>query len=410
MPWKETDAMKERLKFLLEWERRWDAGQGRVNMAELCRAFGISRPCGYKWVRRYQEVDMRPQRVEEQSRRPKNSPLAVSEEVQDVVVQARKQWPRWGPRKLRAWLVEQYPGAVFPSASCIGEILQRRGMTQPRRRRRRGVVALSKPFAGATEPNALWCIDFKGKFRLGDGRYCHVLTLVDAYSRYLLRCEAMEEPNGRAVQRVCDSAFLEYGLPNVLRSDNGPPFASTAAGGLTRLNVWWLRLGVRLERIEPGKPQQNGRQERLHLTLEEVTAPPRRNLSSQQRALDLWRKQYNEVRPHQALGQKPPVRYYEPSTQRYPRTLLEWDPAPWEVACRVDKDGFLRWRQKRLFVSTALDHELVEIRRTDRQDHFEVRFGGIRLGTIDETRLERGLIVSRRRRLHSMSYRREEDG
>jgi transposase InsO family protein len=392
--------MKERVKFVLEWEKRWNANEGQVNVSELCRMFGISRETGYFWLRRYRKAAHDLDALQERSRRPKSSPTAVSQQVEDMVVSARKRHPRWGPRKLRAWLQERKPGVAWPSASTVGVILQRRGLTRPRRRRRRhGPAMAAPPFSDCDAPNAIWCIDFKGKFRMGDGHWCHVLTLLDAYSRYLLRCEALREPNSRAVERILDSAFREFGLPAAIRSDNGPPFASTGAGRLTQLAVWWLLLGIYLQRIQPGKPQQNGRQERVHLTLEleDVVRPPRANLRAQQRTLDLWRREYNEERPHEALSLKPPASVYETSRQHYPRKLLRPDPGPWAHVCRVDAQGYIRWRRRKVFISSALRNEDVSLELSTYAGKWRVQFGEILLGMIDETRLERGIILPRRK-------------
>jgi transposase InsO family protein len=403
MPWKETDVMKERVRFILEWEQLWNELEGLVNVSELCRKYGISRETGYLWLRRYQDAGHDLAALQERSRRPLSSPTATSEEVQDLVVAARKAHPRWGPRKLRAWLLEREPGIVWPSASTMSNILQRRGLTKARRgrRRRRAPAVAAPPFSECDEPNAVWCIDFKGKFRLGDGQWCHVLTLLDAYSRYLLRCEALLEPSGRSVEEILDSAFQEFGLPLAIRSDNGPPFASTGAGRLTRLSVWWLRLGIALQRIQPGKPQQNGRQERVHLTLDLEDVVPRANVRVQQRVIDLWRREYNEERPHEALELRPPASVYDTSPRRYPRPLLRPEADPWAHPCRVDAHGFIRWQRRKLFISSALRHENVSLQLRDFDAHdgkWEVRYGAIVLGTIDETRLDRGIILPRRRR------------
>jgi putative transposase len=396
MPWKETDTMKERVQFALAWEERWRGAKGgRVNLSELCRASGISRETGYYWLRRYQEANRDVRALEGRSRRPLTTPTAVSEEMQDFVCGVRKLYPHWGPRKLQAWLVDKYPGQVFPSPSTMGEILKRRGLVRPRRRRRRRATPSTQPFGKVRAPNDVWCVDFKGKFRTQDGRWCHVLTVTDAHSRYLLRCEAVLDPNGREVERVFDSAFLEFGLPEAIRSDNGPPFASTGAGGLTRLSVWWLKLGIRLERIEPGKPQQNGRHERMHLTMEEVVSKPRAHLRAQQRALDLWRREYNEERPHEALGQKTPASRYELSGRRYPCPLRRPDHNPTDEICVVDKTGFIRWRRRKLFVTSALRHESVEL-MFDGEGLWKVVYGAVMLGHFDDNQLERGLIPVRK--------------
>jgi len=399
MPWKATDAMKERTKFVLEWERRLAEWQGQVNLAELCREFGVSRPTGYRWVGRYVRGGCDVRTMEERSRRPKHSPAAVPLWLEDAVVAARKDKPRWGPRKLRAWLVDRYPGREWPSPSTMSAIIKRRGLVTPRRRRRRAAVAVTQPFAGCDRPNAVWCVDFKGWFRTEDGVKVYPLTIVDAFSRYLVRCEALTEPDGSEVFRVFDSAFREHGLPDALRSDNGPPFASTGAGGLTRLNVWWLRLELRLERIEPGKPQQNGRQERFHRTLK-LEVPPAATVAAQQRAFDAFRGVYNGERPHEALGQQPPATVYQCSRKRYPRRLARPDAGG--HTCVTDKNGFIRWHGRRVLLTSALCGEQVSLWPLQ-GPKWEVCFGPITLGTLDEQRPERGLVVPPRRRRRNVA-------
>jgi transposase InsO family protein len=213
----------------------------------------------------------------------------------------------------------------MPAPSTIGEIFRRHGLLRPRRRRR---VALptTQPFGACTQPNDLWCTDFKGHFPVGDGLRCHPLTISDAMSRFLVRCDGVTSPDEPTVRPIFESAFREFGLPNAMRSDNGPPFASTALGRLSRLSVWWIRLGIRLERIEPGHPEQNGRHERMHRTLKQETAsPPEVNLSRQQRSFDRFRHRYNDERPHEALGQVTPASVYAPSPRPFPNKLPELD-------------------------------------------------------------------------------------
>ncbi len=397
--------MKERTKFVLEWERRWNEAEGgRVNMAELCRMFGVSRETGYKWVGRYRDAQRDLSAVVERSRRPKTSPNALPVELQDLIVEARKLWPRWGPRKLHRRLVDDNPGKEVPSASVIAKVLKQRGLTTARRRRRRGMpVGVSVPFEGCTAPNDAWCIDFKGWFVTSDGRRCYPLTLLDAFSRYLVRCEALIDPDTRQVQRVLDSAFQELGLPKALRSDGGPPFASTGPALLTELSVWLLKLGIRVEIIAPGKPQQNGRLERLHRTLgEETASPPEHDVRAQQRRFDPWRHAYNFERPHEALGQRRPASVYSPSRRTYPRPLLDVNPGV-DVGhvARIDKRGFIKWRRRNLFVSSALAHELVQVEPdldADIDGRWEIRWGAILVGRLDDHRPDRGLIVPRRPR------------
>lgn len=377
--------MKERSKFVLEWERRWDAGEGRVNVAELCREFGISRDTGHRWIRRFQAADRSLDAVVGRSSRPASMPTKVDEETEDLVVAARKAKPTYGPKKLRALIVERYPQLPVPSASTIGDILKRRGLSRRKRKRSRRYPMAVKPFADVVESNATWCVDFKGHFRTQDGRVCYPLTILDAHTRFLIRCEALLEPTGEAVRHVFDSAFQEYGLPKAIRSDNGPPFASSGAGGLTSLAVWWMRLGIRPERIAPGKPQQNGRQERFHRTLKAETAsPPKAHLRAQQRAFDFFRREYNDDRPHEALGQRPPARFYEASRRKYPRKLTSPQRMPWHQYLRVTQRGYIVWDGKYVFLSAALAYEDVELQASidERSEHWDVYFHDVLLGRL----------------------------
>jgi transposase InsO family protein len=402
MPWSNTNALKERIKFALEWEARWDAGEGRVNVSELSREFGISRQAAARWIARFEAAGRDVHALEEGSHRPRHCPHEVPEAMQDAIVVTRKKHPTWGPRKLRAYLIACNPGLSFPAESTIAAILHRNGLTSLRRRRRRRlVVPATKPFASATGPNAVWCVDFKGWFRLGNGKRCYPLTLIDAYSRYLLRCEALLDPDTKHVQPIFDSAFEEFGTPTSIRSDNGPPFASTGPGGLTKLSVWWRRLGIQHDRIEPGKPQQNGRQERFHRTLAELVGTPERDITRQQRAFDRIRREYNDERPHEALALKPPVSAYAPSEDRYPRKLLWLGDDDADRQQCIDRTGHIRWSRRRVFISTALAYEPLTFEQEGPNldsPRWLVRWGGIVLGHLDDDHLDRGLIPLKRRR------------
>lgn len=212
---------------MIEYDNRWKRGHGRVDVSELCRLFGVSRQTGYVWIRRFLEADRDVRALQDRSRRPRSSPSATSEKMQDFIVAARKVKPKWGPRMLRAWLVDRHPGRSFPSASTFALILQRHGLTARRTRRGRARTASlpAMPFGEASTSNSVWCIDFKGQFKTGDGEICYPLTLIDAFSRFCLRCEACVEPTSEFTQHVLDSAFREFGLPAAIRSDNGVPFA-----------------------------------------------------------------------------------------------------------------------------------------------------------------------------------------
>jgi putative transposase len=399
MPWRRTDAVKERTKFVLEWERLFEKNRGIVNLSELCRAYGISRPTGYTWLHRYRDAGRDVRILEDRSRRPLSNPKAMTVAVEATLVAARKLHPCWGPRKLRAWLQDRFPDHTFPSPSTIGEALKRHGLVESRRRRRRRHAPVATaPFKEPITPNGVWCIDFKGHFRTDDGAVCYPLTISDAFSRFLIRCEIVEDPDGDAVRSVLDSAFREFGLPSAIRSDNGPPFASTGAGGLTSLAVWLLRLGVRLERTVPGKRQQNGKHERMHLTLKlETATPAKANLFLQQKAFDLFRREYNEERPHEALELKPPVTRYTPSSRTYPRKLLR--PVNLGEECRAERGGFVRWRGEKIFISHALHAEYVRVFPCD-DGSYEVSFGAVALGSFTADRLE--LRLAKRQRVLSL--------
>jgi transposase InsO family protein len=352
---------------------------GEVSMSELCRRFGVSRKTGYKWLRRFQETC----ELTDRSRRPHHSPRAVVQEVEDFIVRARKEWPRWGPRKLRAALARANPNAELPSVSTFALIFKRNGLVTPRRRRR-GIPPSSVPMAHATYPNKLWCIDFKGDFVVGRTR-CYPLTVTDAYSRYLLACVALPNTRTKGAIRVLQNVFRQFGLPERIRSDNGSPFAAAASpGGLSELSAWWHTLGICHERIDPGKPQQNGRHERMHWTLKLETAlPPASSLLRQQRVFDRFRARYNEQRPHEALGNKVPADFYHPSTRLFPDPPWGPDhryPSHFETI-RINRTGFALWNGRAVFISSALRHRLLGIEWGE-NGCLKVLFGGLHLGSI----------------------------
>ncbi|MCS3904636.1 putative transposase [Methylohalomonas lacus] len=300
--------MDERLRFvarLLDGER----------MTTACREFGISRKTGYKLFNRYKDEGL--SGLEDQPRRPYRHANKLPFQVETVILQLKRDHPGWGAPKLREKLLKQYPGIRPPANSTIHAVLDRHGLVKRRRRRR--YRAQGTPLSDARQPNALWCADYKGQFRLGNRQYCYPLTLSDYRSRYLLACEGLASTQEAGAFPVFERAFREYGLPAAIRTDNGVPFASPhALFGLSRLSVWWLRLGIAIERIQPGQPQQNGRHERLHLTLkQDTTQPPGYNLLQQQERFEDFRAGYNQERPHQALGGHYPAEVYTPSARVY---------------------------------------------------------------------------------------------
>lgn len=350
--------------------------------AEVCRRFGISRKTGYKWVERYEQIG--PSGLEDRRPVAQSQPHRVAAAVVDVVVQARKQHPFWGPRKLKAWLTEKHPELALPAASTIGELLKGHGLIRPRRRRLR-VPLHTSPLSSCDRPNALWCADFKGHFALGDKSRCHPLTITDGYSRYLLACEALCEQKTTPTREQFERVFREFGLPERLRTDNGAPFASKALGGLSDLAVWWIKLGIVPERIEPGHPEQNGRHERMHRTLGEETAnPPGATRAEQQRAFDRFRHEYNDQRPHEALGQKPPAKVYVTSARIYPERLREPEYDREFVVRRLDSQGRLMRRGTNLKLARALATEPVGLREID-DGRWHVFYGPVLLGTLDDT-------------------------
>jgi putative transposase len=376
MPWSETCAMDERMRFVVA------ASEDEAVMSEVCAEFGISRQTGYKWLARYAAEGA--EGLKERSRAPIRHGRARDEDLVAAALALRERHPTWGPKKLRRTLADRLPEVAPPARSTIGDWLRKEGLTQSRRPRKR-CPPFSSPFLAADAPNAVWCADFKGWFMTGDRQRCDPLTISDAMSRYLLRCQAVAQTDGEHVRPVFDAAFCEFGLPLAIRSDNGPPFASVGAGGLSRLAVWWIKLGVRPERIEPGKPTQNGRHERMHRTLKAETAdPPAATLAEQQRRFDEFRAVYNHERPHEALEFATPGALYRASDRTYPCALREPDYPDDCAVRRVRSNGVIKWAGDLIFVSEALIGEPVAIEETEAGE-WRVRYAEVELGCIDKS-------------------------
>jgi transposase InsO family protein len=331
----------QRVQFVVE------ALYGPSSIAELCRSFGISRKTGFKWLARYEREG--PPGLVDHSRAPHHHPNAMATVIAARLLGVRQAHPTWGARKLLAWLKAREPELVLPAVSTVSALLKRLNLVYPRRARHR-VPPMTAPFGSCLAPNDTWCVDFKGWFRVGDGSRCDPLTISDAFSRFVLRCEVARRTGAAGVRPIFEAAFHEYGLPTAIRSDNGPPFASRGAGGLSALSAWWVRLGITPERIEPGKPEQNGRHERMHLTLKAETArPARHSLRAQQIAFDRFRQVFNHERPHEALGQQPPATVYVPSLRRLPTHLPEMSyPDHFEVRY-VHTNGVIKWEGNTIY-------------------------------------------------------------
>jgi putative transposase len=373
MPWRETCAMNERMSFIVE------AARGDETMSELCARYGISRKTGYKWVARHRGEGA--EGLRERSRAPLVHGLARDGALVGRVLELRGQWPSWGPRKLRAKLGMLHPDWALPAASTIGDWLRREGLTRGRSVRRR-CPPYTQPFRAITAANDVWSVDFKGWFRTKDGARCDPLTVSDAFSRYVLACQVVGRPDETHVRPVFDRLFCEYGLPLAIRSDNGPPFATVGAGGLSVLAVWWLKLGIGCERIEPGKPEQNGRHERMHGTLKAETAvPPATTVAAQQVRFDEFRRVFNEERPHEGLEQQLPAWLYAASPRVYPRALREPEYEAAAAVRRVRSTGQIKWGGEMVFISEVLIGEPVGITETAAGD-WRVCYGPIELGFI----------------------------
>jgi transposase-like protein len=352
---------------------------GTESFAQVCREFGISRKSGYKLMQRYEQDGE--QGLKERSRAPHSHPNTISQAMSEELLRAKQRYPRFGPGKVLDRLVlDGYDRAQLPAVSTVGELFKRHGLVKPRRSRAK--AARSAPLSHASAPNSVWSVDFKGQFTLGDQRWCYPLTLTDNASRYLLVCRGMHHPTERNVWPYMELAFREYGLPRAIRSDNGAPFASTGLGGLTRLSVWWLKLGILLERIAPGQPQQNGRHERMHRTLKEENETAQPDLRSQQRCFDGFQRFYNEERPHESLEGLTPSHCYHASARSYPARLPEPHyPVGFSVR-RVRTNGQIKCDGAHVFVAEALVGEPVGLRQVD-EHCWQVWFCSVKLGLLD---------------------------
>ena len=375
MPWKVSDPMTERMHFVT----RLAKGE---RMLDLCREFGISRKTGYKFWDRFQRQGVTA--LEDQSRARKRIAHKTPEAIEQLLVDARTAHPSWGGRKLKNVLEREAPGVVLPSAGTIAAILKRRGLVQGRKRRRRP-SRYEGALTTAQGPNDVWAADYKGHFRLGNREYCYPLTATDLHSRFILAVEALDGTDEEQARGVFEDVFSKHGLPLVIRTDNGTPFSSAQGlAGLTRLSAFWLRLGVRHERIEPAHPEQNGQHERMHRTLKSETArPARSNLMQQQERFDDFQREFNERRPHEALDMRRPAEIYRRSDRPLPKPLPELQYPLHDDTLVVGRNGHIRLpRGRQVFLSNALVHQHVGVRE-EIDGRWLVTFATLDLGMYD---------------------------
>lgn len=379
MPWNVRDVVEQRTRFFKDYD------SGQYNVAELSRMYEISRQTAYNLLERRRR-DGDEVGVQDRSRAPHRHPNQTPPWQEQVILELRRRYPRWGPRKLLGRLQQDQGKIHWPVASTIGELLRREGLTIPARKRRR-TPAYTHPFVAAQEPNLVWCMDFKGHFRTGDGERIDPFTLSDAHSRYLLRCQVVERTNTEQVRSILEAAFREYGLPHAIRSDNGAPFATRAVAGLSRLSVYLIKLGIVVERIQPGHPEQNGRLERLHRTLKAETAsPPAATRRAQQRAFDHFRREYNQERPHEALGQRTPESCYSASLRAYPARVPEPEYDRFLKVRRVQVRGQFKWKDQHVFLTESLAGEAVGFEQINDR-YFMIYFCSVPIALFDSHQL-----------------------
>jgi putative transposase len=389
MPWQESCAMDERVSFIA------DHVSGLWTMTELCERYEISRKTGYKWLDRYRLEG--PVGLMERSHAPRVHGRATPQYIVDAVVGLRRERPSWGPRKIIGKLEERQPDVTWPTPSTAGEILKRAGLVCSRRVRRSAPPRLGQ-LTVPQHANHVWGVDHKGWIRLRDGARVEPLTVTDGFSRYLISVTATGSTEYAETRPLIDRAFLDYGLPEVIRSDNGPPFASTGTTGLTALSVWWIKLGIRHERIDPGHPQQNGRHERFHLTLLEAMRPPSASRTAQARRFETFSRDFNEERPHEALGQRTPASVYQHSSRSMPARLPEPDYPAAAAVRQVRSNGEIKWDGDFVYICSALAGEAVAVEETE-GGHWQVRFFNVPIGIIDPNtqKLRRSLRAATKR-------------
>lgn len=377
MSWKEEDATGERAAFIEAYLTK------RYRVADLCAVFGVSVKTGHKTINRFKEGGL--PALANRSRASHTHPNATPSEVAELIIEVRHDHPRWGPLKVLQYLEGKYPDIKLPATSTAAGILAREGLVKRRKRRRPSIDPLKPQIGPITYPHQVNNIDFKGQFRTRDGRWCYPLTMTDTFSRSLLLCKALHGPTFADTKAALERCFREHGVPASMRSDNGEPFISSRSlGGLSRLGVWLVKLGVHRHRSRLGSPQDNAVHERMHRTLkEETTLPPARNLREQQKRFDSFTREYNEVRPHQALDGKTPSSLYAPSRRPFPERLPTIEYEGHVQVRSVRTDGTIKWKGEHVYVSQALSGNPIGLVESD-VGIWTVMFASVIIGIFNE--------------------------
>lgn len=393
MAWRVTNVIEQRKEFINEFLRN------EFSLADLCRRFEISRKCGYKWIQRFQEEGY--DGLKNRSRAPSHQPGETSDEFVKKILEVKNRYRKWGPKKIFAFFKNNGDCEGLPSTTTIGNILDKNGLVIPRKLRKR-MPTKTDPLSHSTKPNDVWCIDFKGWFKTKEGVKCDPLTLTDAYSRFLLYCGKLPLNTVNHVWDILSKVFRENGLPLFLRHDNGPPFATCGPGRLSRLSVKLIKAGVIPEWIDPGKPQQNGRHERMHLTLkQEGVFPGELSLEEQQIKFNEFKQYYNFQRPHESLNQKPPGIVYVPSERVW---RGEFKVPEYTGECLVKKvrgRGQIAWKGSDIYIGKALIDEYIGIKENEKGE-LEAYFGPVFLGYIEH---DENFIIPKINKRKSMKYK-----
>jgi len=379
MPWKETKPMDQKTQFISDYIRDY------YNFTELCERYGISRKTGYKWIERYHAEG--PPGLKERSRAPKGNPQRTPQKIVDALLELRQKHPTWGAKKLLDKLSERQPSWKLPARATVYDLLKPYGVIPKRRRRSKpGHSGYSR--IQALQPNDVWCTDFKGQFKMGNGHYCYPLTVTDQFSRFIPVIKSLPSTATVGVKPIFTRIFQEYGLPKYMRSDNGVPFATTALCRLSALSAWWIQLGIIPDLIEPGKPQQNGQHERMHRTLkDETTRPPGYSSPAQQRKFNAFVQEFNHERPHEGIDMKRPAQLFEPSPRQMPSKIKPFEyPDRYEVRY-VSGNGGIRWNNQWVCVSHVCHGQYVGFEEIDYKV-WNVFYGPVKIGIFHEHKLK----------------------